>query len=96
MAKVQPANDLRGVLVPEAGTLTATYTATSQAGPRAGAIVPDQVTGLSLYGSGALDASSQAALGGDMILNIAAAGSVGTARCRWRSVSRKTFPVFPV
>jgi hypothetical protein len=84
MAKTQPTHDLRGLLVPEAGTLTATYTATSQAGPRAGAIVPDQVTGLSLYGSGALDANSQAALGGDMILNIAAAGSVGTAQCRWR------------
>jgi hypothetical protein len=84
MAKVQPSHDLRGVLVPEAGTLTAAYTATSQAGPRAGAIVPDQVTGLSLYGSGALDANSQAALGGDMILTTASAGSVGTARCRWR------------
>ena len=31
MAKTQPTHDLRGLLVPEAGTLTATYTATRAA-----------------------------------------------------------------
>jgi len=83
MAKVQPAGDLRGVLVPEAGTLTATYTATTQAGPRGGPVVPDQTTGLLLHASGALDASSEAAQGGTMGITTLTGGNVGTAAIRW-------------
>lgn len=83
MAKTPPAGDLRGVLIPEAGTLTATYTATTQAGPRAGAVVPDQTTGLLLHASGALDASSEAAQGGTMGITTLTGGGVGTGAIRW-------------
>jgi len=83
MAKVQPAGDLRGVLVPEGGTLTAAYTATSQAGPRGGPVVPDQTTGLLLHASGALDALSEAAQGGTMGITTLTGGNVGTAAIRW-------------
>ena len=83
MAKTQPTGDLRGVLIPEAGTLTATYTATTQAGPRAGAVVPDQVTGLLLHASGTLDANSEAAQGGTMGITTLTGGNVGTAAIRW-------------
>ena len=83
MAKAQPAGDLRGLLIPEAGTLTATYSATSQAGPRAGPVVPDQTTGLLLHASGTLDASSEAAQGGTMGITTLAGGGVGTGAIRW-------------
>jgi hypothetical protein len=83
MAKTQPTGDLRGVLIPEAGTLTATYTATTQAGPRAGAVVPDQVTGLLLHASGNLDDNSEAAQGVEMGITTLTGGNVGTASIRW-------------
>jgi hypothetical protein len=83
MAKTQPTGDLRGLLIPEAGTLTATYSATSQAGPRAGPVVPDQTTGLLLHASGALDASSEAAQGGTMGITTLTGGGVGTGAIRW-------------
>lgn len=83
MAQIQPTGDLRGLLVPEAGTLTAAYTATSQEGARAGPVVPGQVTGLLLHGSGALDTASEAALGGVMELATLIGGGVGTATIRW-------------
>ena len=83
MAKTPPAGDLRGVLVPEGGTLTATYTATSQAGPRGGPVVPDQTTGLLLHASGTLDAQSEAAQGGTMGITTLTGGNVGTAAIRW-------------
>lgn len=83
MAKTPPTGDLRGVLIPEAGTLTATYSATTQAGPRAGAVVPDQTTGLLLHASGTLDANSEAAQGGAMGITTLTGGNVGTAAIRW-------------
>lgn len=83
MAKTPPAGDLRGVLIPEAGTLTATYSATTQAGPRAGAVVPDQTTGLLLHASGTLDDNSEAAQGGTMGITTLTGGNVGTASIRW-------------
>lgn len=83
MAKTQPTGALRGLLIPEAGTLTATYTATTQAGPRAGAVVPDQVTGLLLHASGTLDDNSEAAQGGVMGITTLTGGNVGTAAIRW-------------
>ena len=83
MAKIPPTGDLRGVLVPEGGTLTATYTATTQAGPRGGPVVPAQTTGLLLHASGNLDASSEAAQGGTMGITTLTGGNVGTAAIRW-------------
>jgi hypothetical protein len=81
--KLQPLGDLRGVLIPDAGTLTAAYSATSQAGPRAGPVVPDQTTGLLLHASGNLDASSEAAQGGTMGITTLTGGGVGTGAIRW-------------
>lgn len=84
MAKRQPSSDLRGVILPEPNILEATYTATSQAGPRAGAVVPDQTTGLSLHGSGEIDATSESSTGTEIELATARGGGVGDATIRWR------------
>jgi len=83
MSKRQPTSDLRGVILPEAAILDATITATSQAGPRAGVVIPDQVTGLALHGSGEIDAASEAST---TTIEIATArgGNVGDATIRWR------------
>ena len=84
MAKRQPSSDLRGVILPEPNILEAAYTATSQAGPRAGAVVPDQTTGLSLHGSGEIDATSESSTGTEIELATARGGGVGDATIRWR------------
>lgn len=83
MAKRQPLSDLRGLVIPEASILDATVTVTSQAGPRAGVVVPDQTTGLSLHGSGELDAASEATTT-TIELATARGGNVGDATIRWR------------
>jgi hypothetical protein len=84
MPKVQPKGDLRGVLLPESATLTATYSASSEAGPRAGPVVPNQTTGLNLHSAGELDASSRAATGDTIELATTRGGNVGTATFRWK------------
>ena len=83
MARRQPSSDLRGILLPEQGILDATVTASSQAGPRAGVVVPDQVTGLVLHGTGELDANSEAA-SQEIELATVRGGNVGEATVRWR------------
>ena len=82
MPKVQPKGDLRGVLLPEPATLTATYSATSEAGPRAGPVIPKQTTGLNLHALGELDSASRAASGDTIELATTRGGNVGSASGR--------------
>lgn len=84
MARLTPTSDRRGLVLPDPATLTATYTATSQAGPRAGALTPSQSTGLLLYGTGEVDATSDTASGIGMVVQTHRSGGVGTATIRWR------------
>ena len=84
MAQRQPISDLRGLVIPEQAILDATITATSQAGPRAGVVVPDQVTGLSLHGSGTIDAASESSTGTAITIATARGGNVGDATIRWK------------
>lgn len=84
MAKVQPAGDLRGLVLPEPAILEGTYTATSQAGARPGVVVPDQSTGLLLHSSGAIDSASETATGKKIVIATEQSGGVGTARVRWK------------
>lgn len=84
MAKQQPKGDLRGLVIPARAFADATYTATTQASPYAGPVVPDQVTGLSLHSSGSLDAATSASTGTEIKLATLLGGNVGEATMRWR------------
>ena len=83
MAKIQPPSgkDLRGFVPLLPHLLTATFTATSEAGPRPGAITPtDSAHGtLLLESSGTFDGDLD-----DVELQLHQGGAVGTATYRWR------------
>lgn len=83
MGKQQPNGDLRGLVIPSRSFSAATYTATTQASPYAGPVVPDQVTGLSLHSSGTLDSATSAATGSVIELETLLGGNVGEATQRW-------------
>ncbi len=84
MAKVQPAGDLRGLVIPEPATLEATYTATSQSGARPGPVIPSQATGLLLHSSGTIDTASETSTGKQLTIRTDKSGGVGTARILWK------------
>lgn len=84
MGKQQPKGDLRGLVIPARSFADATYTATTQASPYAGPVVPDQVTALSLHSSGSLDAASSSSTGSVIELETLLGGNVGEATQRWR------------
>lgn len=84
MAKQQPKGDLRGLVIPARAFADASYTASTQASPYAGPVVPDQVTGLVLHSSGDLDTALPASQGDTLELETLNGGNVGDAALRWR------------
>ena len=86
MAKQQPKGDLRGLVIPARAFADASYTASTQASPYAGPVVPDQATGLVLHSSGSLDSATSASTGSVIKLETLLGGNVGEATQRWRFV----------
>jgi hypothetical protein len=83
MSLVQPPaeRDLQGILVPEFALLSATVTASQEAGPRPGEAVPTQRTAMQMVPSGVLDVALD-----DIEIVTLRAGVVGSATQRWRYV----------